>query len=56
MLSTTEKIYVYGYICHKYFAFFIYDVTLVGLDLVDVVDVDEHDLTILNRFFLKNWI
>ena len=36
---------------------------LVGLGLVDVVDVDEHDLeasdipeTIPNRFLLKNWI
>ena len=37
--------------------------TLVELHLVDVVDVDEHDLetsdiaeTILNRYLLKNWI
>ena len=36
---------------------------LAGLGLVDVVDVDEHDLeasdiseTILNRFLLKNWV
>ena len=36
---------------------------LVGLDLVDEVDVDEHDLeasdiseTILNRLLLKNWV
>ena len=36
---------------------------LVGLGLVDVVDVDEHDLeasntseTVPNRFLLKNWI
>ena len=36
---------------------------LVGLGLVNIVDVDEHDLeasdiseTIFNPFFLKNWI
>ena len=36
---------------------------LEGLGLVDVVDVDGHDVeasdiseTILNRFLLKNWI
>ena len=48
--------------CHGRF-FINMTYPLVGLGLVDVVDVDEHDLeasdiseTVLNRFLMKNWM